>query len=97
MSEEERVKRVYKDIDRICREFGAEKVILFGSRAKGTALERSDIDIAVYGVENMPGFEEAIDNINTLYTIDIVDMNSCKNENLISDIERYGCKISEAI
>ena len=30
----------------LCREHGAKKVILYGSRAKGTAGERSDIDIA---------------------------------------------------
>ena len=33
----------------LCREHGAKKVILYGSRAKGTAGERSDIDIAVSG------------------------------------------------
>ncbi len=32
------------------RKFGAAKVILFGSRARGDNRERSDIDIAVYGV-----------------------------------------------
>ena len=33
----------------LCREHGAKKVILYGSRAKGTAGERSDIDIAMSG------------------------------------------------
>lgn len=28
-----------------------QEVILYGSRAKGTAMERSDIDIAVSGVD----------------------------------------------
>ena len=42
-----RVEDVIEAAVKLCREFGAKKVILFGSRAKGTALERSDIDTAV--------------------------------------------------
>ena len=38
--------RVIRDI---CKKHSVEKVILFGSRARGTNTERSDIDIAVYG------------------------------------------------
>ena len=34
----------------ICESFHAREVILFGSRAKGTATARSDFDIAVSGV-----------------------------------------------
>lgn len=36
----------------MCNEFQAKEVILYGSRAKGTARERSDIDIAVSGVND---------------------------------------------
>ena len=46
-----KVEDVIEAAAKLCREFGAKKVILFGSRAKGTALERSDIDIAVSGVK----------------------------------------------
>ena len=35
---------VLEDIKEICKKYKAKEVILFGSRAKGTALERSDID-----------------------------------------------------
>ena len=31
------------------QKYSIEKLILFGSRARGTNTERSDIDIAVYG------------------------------------------------
>ena len=34
---------------RIGREFGAEKVILFGSHAQGTAARDSDVDLLVIG------------------------------------------------
>ncbi len=44
---------VFQKITEICQQNGAMKVILFGSRAKGVARERSDIDIAVSGVADM--------------------------------------------
>ena len=43
------VDMVLQNIKELCEKYHAEQIILFGSRAKGTALERSDIDIAVYG------------------------------------------------
>lgn len=44
------IDEVIAEITQRCRNYGAQKIILFGSRAKGTATERSDIDIAVSGV-----------------------------------------------
>ena len=41
--------RVIRDISTFAKKHSVEKVILFGSRARGTNTERSDIDIAVYG------------------------------------------------
>ncbi len=41
-----KVEEVIERAAKLCKESGAKKVFLFGSRAKGTALERSDIDIA---------------------------------------------------
>ena len=41
--------RVIADITRFAKDNGVRKVILFGSRARGTNRERSDIDIAVSG------------------------------------------------
>ena len=64
-------------IVRIAKEERVKQALLFGSRAKGTARERSDID--------------------TLYTIDIVDLNTCKNGLLLEDIEKYGRKIFEKV
>ena len=41
-----KVEEVISRVAELCRQYDAKKVILYGSRAKGTALERSDIDIA---------------------------------------------------
>ena len=88
-----KVEEVIEKTAKLCREFGAKKVILFGSRAKGTALERSDIDIAVSGVEKIDLLIQKIEEIPTLYSIDIVNMDDCKNELLLEDIREYGREI----
>ena len=88
-----KVEDVIEAAAKLCREFGAKKVILFGSRAKGTALERSDIDIAVSGVENIDLLIQKIEELPTLYSIDIVNMDDCKNELLLKDIRQYGREV----
>ena len=91
------VEKVIAQIVKLCEEYHVKKAILFGSRAKGTALERSDIDIAVSGVPDQDALLEEIEEIPTLYKIDLVDLDSCKNALLKEDIERYGRKIYEKI
>ena len=91
------IEEILQEIIRICKDNSVTKVILFGSRAKGTALERSDIDIAVCGVEDIEKLREELEDITTLYTIDVVDMDECGNELLLEDIKQYGRKIYEKI
>lgn len=91
------IEMVIEEIARISKEERVKRVLLFGSRAKGTARERSDIDIAVEGAEDFEAFCEKIDDIDTLYTIDIVNLNTCKNGLLMEDIETYGRKIFETV
>ena len=52
-----KVEEIIQTIIKMCNEFQAKEVILYGSRAKGTAIERSDIDIAVSGVND---FEKVV-------------------------------------
>ena len=80
-----------------CASYGAREAILFGSRAKETATMRSDFDIAVTGVADIEHLREALDNIPTLYKIDLVDMDTCRNQLLLEDIRTYGRKIYEKI
>jgi predicted nucleotidyltransferase len=56
----------------------AYRVFLFGSRADGTAHERSDIDIGIEGPQPVPqatlaSIQEELEEAPTLYTIDVVD------------------------
>ena len=94
-----KVDKVIAEIIHCCRVYDAEKIILFGSRAKGTAAERSDIDIAVSGVKscNILVLEEKLQDIPTLYTIDLVDLDTCRNQLLLEDIQQYGREIYKKI
>lgn len=84
---------VISQVAGLCRKYSAKEVILYGSRAKGTARERSDIDIAVSGAENFDILVEKIEELPTLYSVDLVNMDTCKNELLLEDIRQYGREI----
>lgn len=81
----------------ICKKHSVSQVILFGSRAKNTQMECSDIDIAVSGAGDFDSLCEEIEDIPTLYTIDLVELEECRNQLLLEDIRQYGRKIYEKI
>ncbi len=88
-----KVEEVISEVAKLCRNFHAKEVILYGSRAKGTARERSDIDIAVTRVKNFDILEEKIEELPTLYSVDLLNMDTCRNDLLKEDIRQYGREI----
>lgn len=85
---------IIKQITSICKENDVTSLLLFGSYAKGTNTEKSDIDIVICGNYNFLKLEEELQNIPTLKNIDIFEWETCKdNELLREDIEKYGKKI----
>ena len=68
MTQEEILEKIVE----ICKTNKVQEAILFGSRAKGTAHEKSDFDIAVSGVTDIERLREQIDEIPTLYSFDVV-------------------------
>ncbi len=57
------------------------RVFFFGSRVSGGGDERSDIDVGIEGLDPIPAtamfaIQEEIENIPTLYKIEIVDFRS---------------------
>ncbi len=90
-------KEVIREVTALCRKHSVKKMILFGSRAKGTERERSDIDIAVSGTEDFELLLEEIEDLPTLYTVDVVNLDTCENTLLKEDIRLYGRKIYEEI
>ena len=53
-----------------------EKIVLFGSRAKGTNTIHSDIDIAIYGnklsFREKRKLKEQVNEVSGIYTVDVV-------------------------
>ena len=88
-----KVEEVISEVAKLCRNFHAKEVILYGSRAHGTARERSDIDIAVTGVKNFDILEVKIEELPTLYSVDLLNMDTCRNDLLKEDIRQYGREI----
>ncbi|MBR6122331.1 nucleotidyltransferase domain-containing protein, partial [Candidatus Saccharibacteria bacterium] len=67
-----------------------DKVILFGSRARGTNRERSDIDLAVSG-ENVLRFEELLEEqADTLLSFDVINLDEIASDKLRESIAREG-------
>lgn len=56
-----------------CTKYNIDKVILYGSRARGTNRERSDIDLAIIGEDYVKFKYDVIDNARTLLLFDIVN------------------------
>lgn len=80
-------------VQQLAREPTVQRVLLFGSRARGTARERSDIDLAV----DAPGASEqewariaiAVDEAETLLRIDLVRLDEASGD-FREEIEREG-------
>ena len=83
---------LYRQLAALGRKFGAARIVLFGSRARGDNREHSDIDIAVYGLPEpaWSDFEDAVDALPTLLPFDLIDMNRPISEELRANIERDG-------
>ncbi len=87
--------KIIKDIAFFAEKHHIEKVILFGSRAKKTNTERSDIDIAVSGGDFDAFYLDMKDNSNTLLTFDIVNADENISGDLKEEITRDGITIYE--
>lgn len=89
----------WKQILTTCFNFpGVNKVILYGSRARGDYRHGSDIDIAI-DAPCMTSREfsqvwNAIDDLPIIYTFDIVHLQTLTNNAFVSAIQREGIAFS---
>ena len=76
---------------------GAQRLVLFGSRARGDNRERSDIDLAVYGMPeaNRASFWLDAEDLPTLLKFDIVHIAPGMNETFLQNIEKDGITLYE--
>ena len=87
------IEAIIQQVAVICKNNGVEHLSLFGSYAKGTATETSDIDFIVYGKVDIDHLQEQVDEIMTLKKIDLFEYDMCSNEYLKEDMDKYGRKI----
>lgn len=91
--------RVLKDISAFAKKYSINKVILFGSRARGDNTERSDIDIdidiAVYGGDFDSFYWDIKEKVHSLLSFDVVEADKPISEELKQEIEKDGVIIYE--
>ena len=76
-----------------CARNHASAVVLFGSRARGTNRPESDFDVAVYGVPDVGPIVEELEELPTLYSADVVNMDRPCSEGLRQEVEQHGIRL----
>lgn len=76
---------------------GAQRIVLFGSRARGDHGDRSDIDLAVYGLppHQLGTFRHGLEELPTLLKFDLVPIDQDTAPELLAEIQRDGVTIYE--
>ena len=87
--------RVLRELSSFAKESSVTKIILFGSRARGTNTERSDIDIAVYGGDFDSFYWDVKEKAHSLLMFDIVQADAPISAELKEEIEKDGVVIYE--
>ena len=87
--------RVLRELSSFARKYSINKIVLFGSRARGTNTERSDVDIAVYGGDFDSFYWDVKEKTNSLLMFDIVQADSSISNELKKEIQKDGVVIYE--
>ena len=91
------IEHVYDQIREFARARNVRRVVLFGSRARGTNLPKSDIDLAFSGGDAV-GFEEDIqERLWSLLKVDIINLDEPISSELRHEIDRDGRVLYEAL
>ena len=88
-------KKIEREIISLAKKFGIKKLILFGSRAHGTNRERSDIDLAGQGGDIFNFAAAVAEEVETLLSFDIVNLDEVVDENFQNEITRDGVILYE--
>ena len=79
------------------QKYDIEKLMIFGSRARGDYSERSDIDLAFWGGDATNFILDVNEDTNTLLLFDIVDMSRPVQEELKTSILSEGVVLYEKV
>ena len=89
--------QVIREIQDLAQKYEVNKVVLFGSRARGDFKEKSDIDLAVEG-GNFTRFSlDVNEETSTLLKFDIINLNERIQNELAESIRKEGKVLYEKI
>ncbi len=88
---------VLEEICNLAQQYEIEKVILFGSRARGDFYKTSDIDLASCGGDFVRFSLDVEEETSTLLQFDIVDLDGAVSEELRDSIMREGRVLYEKV
>ncbi len=88
---------VIEEIRELAAIYGIDKVVLFGSRARGDFRERSDIDLAVWGGDFNRFWLDVDEETSTLLKFDFVNMDGPVQKELADSIAAEGKVIYEKV
>ena len=89
--------KVIDEMIALARRYEVEKLILFGSRARGDYRERSDIDLAFRGGKGDYFTLDVDETTSTLLEFDIINLDKPVRSELLESIEREGIVLYEKI
>ena len=83
---------LYTKLADLAARYGAQRLVLYGSRARGDFHARSDVDLAVYGMpEKQRGsFSVEAEDLPTLLKLDIVHISENMEPAFLQNIEKDG-------
>ena len=87
-------------ISAICRNKKIDKIVMFGSRAKGNFRKGSDIDLAIFSKnlshDDIMKIKTIVNELLLPYTIDILYFDKIKNKELKEHILRVGATLFQS-
>lgn len=88
---------VLTEIRDLAEKYGLERMVLFGSRARGDYKKTSDIDLAVTGGNITLFTLDVEEETSTLLSFDVVNLDGSVQEELRKSIEQEGRLLYEKI
>ena len=93
------MEELYRQLAALARRYGAKRLVLYGSRARGDHRYNSDIDLAVYGMPeaNRANFWMDCEELPTLLKFDIVHITDGMNPAFLANIKKDGVELMDKL
>lgn len=93
------MEQLYSQLAALARRYGAKRLVLFGSRARGDNRNNSDIDLVVYGMpeDSRAAFWMECEELPTLLKFDIVHIAADMNPAFLANIEKDGVELMDKL